>query len=185
MKLMKTKNQRTKDFAVMICLLVAVAGSGCAHVTGGTGIHADSVAFIKPGATTKAEVIENLGQPTWEAPSERVISYLWETTDGVNGDFFGRHCEFGDDPTQHAFCIALDESNRVARAGFAKGKDFAELKKTIAAWSGSAPELLANGTGQPRPLITAPAPLSGGRIALAYSGEVAQFDLQIADTKSE
>src|SRR2546426_10699024 len=108
MKPMKTINQRTHDFATMFCLLIAIAGAGCAHVTGGAKVYPDAVAFIKQGATTKADIIANFGQPTWEMPSERVISYLWGTTGGMNTEIFGRQCGFGNEPTPHALCIDLD-----------------------------------------------------------------------------
>src|SRR4029077_17927493 len=53
-------------------------------------------AFIQPGITTKAEVIENLGTPSFDMPEIRLIGYPWREVDydlfwfaASNVGFFG------------------------------------------------------------------------------------------------
>jgi hypothetical protein len=43
----------------------------------GYKISEETIAFIQPGVTTRAEVIENLGPPLMELPDIGVVAYSW------------------------------------------------------------------------------------------------------------
>ena len=66
--------------ALVLALAVSVASCGCAGVSAGHRIGADTIAFITPGITTKQEVLENLGSPLFDLEGGRLIAYYWETT---------------------------------------------------------------------------------------------------------
>ena len=66
--------------ALVLALAVSVASCGCAGVSAGHRIGADTIAFITPGITTKQEVLENLGSPLFDLEGGRLIACYWETT---------------------------------------------------------------------------------------------------------
>jgi len=108
-------------------------GSGCRTTVSGTKISQEQIAFIQPGGTTKREIIENLGPPTWEWEKQRGIAYKWEKgvayeTQGLSsGDgFAGFTCS--------AFCAAFDENDRLVKKTFLKEGSSDELKDAILKW---------------------------------------------------
>src|SRR6516225_12350562 len=50
---------------------------GCATSESGYKISDETIAFIQPGVTTRADVVENLGKPLLELNDPRVVAYSW------------------------------------------------------------------------------------------------------------
>ena len=57
---------------VVLSLLLSF-GFGCSTTVSGNRISKEQLSFIQPGVTTKREIIENLGPPTWEWEKQRGI----------------------------------------------------------------------------------------------------------------
>lgn len=83
-----------------------------------------SIAFVRTGETTRAEVIENLGPPHFEAKEHMTLGYTWETVAGTESAPVLRReqslpiittetSERG--RVKHALCFQFDEAGRVNR----------------------------------------------------------------------
>jgi hypothetical protein len=61
-----------------LAVLAAACGlTSCATRDSGYKISEETIAFIRPGETTRAEVIENLGPPLLELRDIRASAYTW------------------------------------------------------------------------------------------------------------
>lgn len=103
------------------------------------------VSFIQPGITTKAEVLENLGEPIWQ--QERGIAYLWNPSWSKHphqrgADYYSEHPEYkgyshgGRDTVDHeysVFCIAFDAEGRVLRSEVLD-TDSGATNEAVAGW---------------------------------------------------
>jgi outer membrane protein assembly factor BamE (lipoprotein component of BamABCDE complex) len=123
----------------LVATAAALAFSGCAHVTAGQKIERGSVAFIRPGVTTKDMVIANLGEPLVELEHGRVIAYVWEWHAGahVNYGVLGGHRKRESADAYQAFCVAFDASNRATHRGFVTDIKPGTLDDAVLQWSKS------------------------------------------------
>jgi len=110
-----------------------LALSGCAaivipvsdaEVTSGRKIGAENIAFFKQGVTTRAEVIQALGQPDIDFKDLRIIVYHWSVRSayvpwvvGSGGGGTGDIMEISD---KYTLLIALDEKDYVSRSEITK-----------------------------------------------------------------
>lgn len=110
-----------------------LALSGCAaivipvsdgEVTSGRKIGVENIAFFKQGVTTRAEVIQTLGQPNIDFKDLRVIVYHWSVRSayvpwvvGSGGRGTGDIMEISD---KYTLLIALDEKDYVLRSEISK-----------------------------------------------------------------
>ena len=105
---------------------VALAG-GCAvpiplpqdTVLQGKPVTPEQIAFLTPFATTKAEVIERLGQPSVVWEDARVMTYDWEMRQGILiwavGGYVTGAAGITDIPAYHLLIMEFDESWRLRR----------------------------------------------------------------------
>jgi hypothetical protein len=114
-----------KIVVLVICLTSLVFTEGCSSFS---AREQRMVSFIKPGVTTKAEVLENLGEPIWQ--QEGAVAYLWNPSWSAHprhrgADYYAQHPEYagyhrgGRDAVDHeysVFCIAFDAEGRVSRS---------------------------------------------------------------------
>ncbi len=105
---------------------------GCSHLNHPATPNAGSIAFIKPGKTTKAEVLQKFGKPNWEWEQERVIAYRWE--DMGEASRFNREQMSSPSLSQWAFCIAFDQDNIVTHHNLFNAPDSEALKKKVQHW---------------------------------------------------
>jgi hypothetical protein len=135
------------------CLLVMIVLSSCATETSGYRISNQTVAFIEPGATTRADLIENLGPPLLALPDLRVVAYSWGKVRLVAGrapvqggvqSNYGEGYNIGptvpDEPgrvesRRWIYCVALDENDRVTRHGPMELTGATSLEKAVRAWA--------------------------------------------------
>jgi hypothetical protein len=97
--------------------------TGCEHVRGGHRISGEAAGFIVPGSTTRAEIVSNLGSPSFELKEGRVVAYTWQTERGATSfsPTFPWH-GWNEEPDQEilgladwAFCIQFDQQDRVVK----------------------------------------------------------------------
>jgi hypothetical protein len=127
-------NLLVKIAAIFSGLLLVLALNGCGTITG-YEVKPDSVRFIRAGETTRAEITENLGPPTEILSGNGdVLVYEWDDgwtkvhtehvpkTPGERGYYrhrFRRRTHTEDVITKRsAFCVALDETDRVVETTF-------------------------------------------------------------------
>ena len=119
----------------LILALLLIGFCGCSSVISGVPIEPSTVGFIRPGATMRAEVVENLGSPSWNWKDERGVAYVWQT--GVRHlYYFGPKLQ-GQGYSHYrnrAFCIAYDEADRVARSGYIEEADSDALEDAVLKW---------------------------------------------------
>ena len=108
-------------------------GSGCRTTVSGTKISQEQIAFIQPGGTTKREIIENLGPPTWEWEKQRGIAYKWEKGVAYETQELSSGNEFVGFSSS-AFCAAFDENDRLINRTFIKAEGSNELKDAVLKW---------------------------------------------------
>jgi hypothetical protein len=131
-----------KILVVVICLTSLVFTDGCSSFP---AREQRMVSFIKPGVTTKAEVLENLGEPIWQ--QERGIAYLWNPSWSTHprnrgAEFYAEHPEYagyhngGRDSVDHeysVFCIAFDADGLVLRSEILEA-DSGATNEAVASW---------------------------------------------------
>jgi hypothetical protein len=119
----------------LVLALLLIGFSGCSSVISGVPIEPSTVGFIRPGATMKAEVVENLGSPTWDWRDERGVAYVWQT--GVKHSYYFGPKLQGQSYSHYrnrAFCIAYDEADRVVRYDFIQEADLDALEEAVLKW---------------------------------------------------
>ncbi|EEF59287.1 hypothetical protein [Pedosphaera parvula] len=109
------------------------------------------VDFIKPGITTKAEVLENLGQPLWV--EEGGLAYLWNPSWGAyphrrasSRSNYKRSTQSGSqhegrhnvDREYAVFCVAFDSRDHVSESEFLQVGD-GSADDEVAAWFHKSP----------------------------------------------
>jgi hypothetical protein len=128
--------------------------TGCATRDSGYKISNDTVAFIQPGTTTRAEVIENLGPPLFELNDLHVSAYSWGKMRLTSG---GKPVSSeGMDPRQMGYstgpspsdtgpmvesrrwlyCIAYDDQGKVTRLERIKLEGAPSLEAALRDWAG-------------------------------------------------
>jgi len=133
--------------------------SACATRDSGYKISEETIAFIKPGATSRSEVIENLGPPLLELKDPPVVAYSW----GKMRVAGGARASANDDPMLRAdrtgtaiipptgeqselvetrrwiCCIALDQKDQVTRVERVELPGAGSLEQAVRAWAASKP----------------------------------------------
>ena len=129
--------------------------AGCATRDSGYRISDETIAFIEPGVTTRAEVIENLGQPLLEIEGGRVAAYSWGKMRAVasqtgtrnpGAQYSRMQMGYGAVPPpadeialvearRWIFCVALDEQGRVTRAERIKLEGAGSLEAAVQQWA--------------------------------------------------
>jgi hypothetical protein len=140
-------------FSACVALLLTGGLSGCATRDAGYKISDETIAFVQPGVTTRAEVLENLGTPLLELKDPRVIAYSWGKMRATGGkpvvtDETMRARDMGYNPMPEpleetglvetrrwVFCIALDGQERVTRVGKIKLENAGSLEKAVRDWA--------------------------------------------------
>jgi len=142
-------------------MALAGAYSGCASRTSGYKITHETVAFIKPGATTRAELVDNLGPPMFELRNPRVMAYTWgkvrPTASKPAASVQGMQPQTGYvaappsseesglvESRRWIYCIALDDEDRVVRSETVRMEGETSLESAVRGW-------MAGGHGSNRP----------------------------------
>jgi hypothetical protein len=127
-------------FLTALCCLGWLAGCKT------RGMSEESLAFVHPGQTTRAEVIENFGPPHCEVKSSRVVGYVWESVLGKESHIvFQREQGLPVLPTEtadwgrakHAVAFLFDEADQVERCQILPLKAGQPVEKALIEWSGS------------------------------------------------
>jgi hypothetical protein len=135
-------------------LLGACWLSGCASRETGYRISEETVAFIRPGSTTRAEVMENLGPPLFELQNPRVLAYSWGKVHGVvtkpvTQEQMPIPGQVGyepplNDPSDNTtsvesrrwiYCIGLDDQGRVTRQGKFELRGADSVENAVRRWA--------------------------------------------------
>src|SRR5690349_9893962 len=120
--------------ALALAWVLGCGLAGCATRDSGYKISQETIAFVQPGKTAKAEVIENLGPPLLELKNPRVVAYSWGkmhmtgAKPAVREDpMQGRSMGYGVGPPPEEgtgvesrrwiCCFALDENDKVVKVG--------------------------------------------------------------------
>ena len=140
--------------ATLASTLVSFALSGCATRESGYKITDETIAFIQPGVTTRADVVENLGTPLLELKDPHVVAYSWgrmRATAGkpaihdpgmseVRPDYAVVPQPYEDagliETHRWVCCVALDGQDHVTRFGKIKLEgDTSSLEKAVREWA--------------------------------------------------
>lgn len=137
---------------ILLGLLLTLILPGCATRDSGYKISHETVAFIEPGVTTRAEVVENLGVPLLDLPDARVSAYSWGKV-RVSGSqpvvrderLEPRQMGYSTAPSawqesesrRWAYAIAWDENDRVARTERIKVEGITTLDRAVREWAAS------------------------------------------------
>ena len=139
---------------VFILSLAMGFGHGCAMRQSGYKISNETIAFIQPGTTTRAEVVENLGPPLLELQDVRVLAYSWGKMRVTGGSAAARQdamqsrqmsgysppstpIDEGGLVESHRWvcCVAWDENNRVTRIERIKLESATSLESAVRRWA--------------------------------------------------
>lgn len=141
-------------FQITAVLLLVL--SGCATRQGGYKIGDDTIAFIQPGITSRAEVVENLGPPLLDLPDIRVSAYSWGKLRVTGGQPEPRQPGLSDRQSSYAgtpappveerglvegrrwvCCIAWDGEDRVQRLERIEVQAASSLEQAVRRWAGA------------------------------------------------
>jgi hypothetical protein len=137
-----------------IAALIAIAGipAGCIiipvplpedTVLAGNPVTPEQTAFIVPGVTTRAEVVERLGPPSILWDDARVIIYDWEMRAGVvillaGGPGGGSVADL-DISAHYLVIMEFDEEDRVLRFERTKHDSLQSFSEFLLAWKNAGP----------------------------------------------
>jgi hypothetical protein len=100
--------------------------------------------------TTRSEIEDNFGPPTWNLTAEKMIAYVWESTDPL-----AAHRTYADETPDHirrtqgsryvphhvwSFCVAFDDAGHASRHVFLDAPDADKLREQISRWLSGAPK---------------------------------------------
>lgn len=129
---MKISIQQSRVCSIALIFLVAILGmSGCA-VQQGTKVEARDVSFVKKGQTTKAELINRLGQPTTSSvDGSGKETLIWEyykhTSDAKSFIPFAGFVMGSTEMEGSTFTVSLDKNKRVADHQIASSRSEGKL----------------------------------------------------------
>lgn len=141
---------------ISVCLLAWML-PGCATRDSGYKISGETVAFIQPGTTTRADVTDNLGPPLLDLPDLRVSAYSWgkmrvtagkpavrtDRVDERNMGYTGASSPWEEpglvESRRWAYAIAWDDSDRVQRAERIEVEGVTTLERAVREWAGTVP----------------------------------------------
>ena len=134
--------------------LLALMLWGCATRQSGYTITEETVAFIHPGATTRAEVIENLGPPLLNLSNPNVMAYSWgkeRATGNMSAETRQQAAQERQlgyaipsassedsglvESRRWAYCIALDDADHVTRTGRVEVQGAGSLERAVRDWA--------------------------------------------------
>jgi hypothetical protein len=150
--------QRNCWIPLALAAALTIIGSGCASRTSGYKITNDTVAFIKPGVTSRAELVENLGPPLFEMKNPHVVAYTWgkvrptASRSSANVEVMQPQDRLGY-PTappsgeesgliesrRWIYCVALDDQDRVQRSETVKLEGETSLGNAVRRWAVGSP----------------------------------------------
>jgi hypothetical protein len=118
--------------------LVPVPSSGH-EVTSGTRIQAEDLWFVRPGQTTRDELVSSFGEPWAYYRDLGVVVYYWETLDGhwIGGVFDNEDSVSGsmDITRLHYLFVKLDDRDRVQNYDFMTASPNTPTKELVIRWS--------------------------------------------------
>lgn len=110
-----SKRARIASLVRLLSVLAFVAASGCLVPTpphGGFGIiTSDSITFLQPATTTRADVLLKLGNPNYGA-AEELFVYRWSRVHGYWSIGFGAAADI---QKHHFLAIEFSANNSVKR----------------------------------------------------------------------
>jgi hypothetical protein len=138
---------------------LVLALGGCAARDAGYRITDATTAFVQPGVTTRADVVENLGPPLIEVEGAKVAAYSWGRIRSTGGRAAvtrdtgspSRRMSYGVDldPLEETgsvetqrwiYCIEYDADGRVRRAERVRLERVGQsLEQAVRRWAGAAP----------------------------------------------
>jgi hypothetical protein len=103
----------------------------------------DALAFVRPGETTRQEVVENFGQPTYESADHLLVAYAQETiratviTPGIRWEegvpkTVRRTDNVGQ--RKHALCFTFDSAQLVKRFQIISFEPDVEIATAVQQW---------------------------------------------------
>lgn len=139
---------------------MALSLTGCAMRQTGYKIDEETVAFIQPGETSRAEVIENLGPPLMDLPDVKASAYSWGKLRATGGKPAVRDPTIRDpgmDSRQMGYgiaasqidegglvewrrwvcCIAWDANDRVRRVERIQVEPGTSVENAVRSWAGA------------------------------------------------
>jgi hypothetical protein len=140
----------------LLWLVVACGAWGCASRESGYRITNETIAFIQPGVTTRADLVENLGPPLLDLKDPRVVAYSWgkvHPTAGarppappessLEGRQMGASTMVGPldetgmvETRRWVCCIALDGNDRVQRVETIQLEGAPSIEAAVRKWAG-------------------------------------------------
>jgi hypothetical protein len=107
----------------------------------GRVIKAREAAFIVPGQTTRAQVVEQLGADFRRSPRLPVIAYSWDLPGGTALWWWAVICEYGPSDAGEfewgrwrAFFVAFDQDGYVTKTKFIRLSGRKSLDEQLEAW---------------------------------------------------
>jgi hypothetical protein len=124
------------------CVGLIPVPAGSSHVEIGRVIQAREVAFIVPGQTTRAHVVERLGADFRASPRMPVMAYSWELPGGTALWWWFVFCTEGgagdagefEWSRWRAFFVAFDQNGYVTKAMFIRLSSRKSLDEQLEAW---------------------------------------------------
>lgn len=132
---MQTIEHQRSAFGMICIIALLLACVGCSHTTAGLKLSGDRIAFIRDGVTTRAEVVETLGLPSFDLLAERAIAYAWET-EGISFGYtvFGNYNEPSRKHDRYLFCVRFDERGIVSHHGKIRQLEIESSDDAIRRW---------------------------------------------------
>jgi hypothetical protein len=133
---MPTSEHQRSGFWIISVIALLLACGGCSHTTAGLKMSGDRIAFIRDGVTTRAEVVETLGQPLYDLQPERAVAYAWETEGdfGLGASVFGSYKEISRKHDRFLFCVHIDEHGIVSQHGETRQLETESSNDAIRRW---------------------------------------------------
>lgn len=124
--------------AGLFVAVLAMVMAGCSHVIAGNEISLAHIAFIRPGVTSRTEIVENFGRPMWESEDATVIAYFWQTG-GNATNTLRRHGITDPERTfvnyrARCFVVRFDGNGRVQNCNFLEAEDSQQLEARLLDW---------------------------------------------------
>lgn len=106
-----------------------------AGMSGQVMISKDTINLLKPGKTTRTEVLLKFGNPTQRFQQDRFFVYSWERISGYFLWSFGM-CTGGCEPTfkTHSLCLEFTQDNLLRRFKHLKAGLFKNMDELMSEW---------------------------------------------------
>ncbi len=143
-------------------MLGFIAMAACATRDSGYRITKETTAFVQPGVTTRADLIENMGPPLLELKDPHVLAYSWgkvhpkavarapgqDPSMAPGGAANQAGYSAGPSPLEETgsveterwvYCVALDDHDRVTRSETVKLEQAPSLEIAVRRWANAHP----------------------------------------------